>query len=608
MDAQVRGDTQPGIRPGRARSRPRELSLYTLLTLVPLLALLPMLVFSAYLLYLFSEQTRIGAYRELGATNAALATLVEREIDQVHQTLAFVGQGVLGAGPRSAQARQLLSTAANSQLGMVGVAVIAPDGEVLARYPDIGGPAHLALDPDQREALFAGRFVLSNLQVRGITGRPGLMANQAVAAADGTMAIVSAEIATEHLVMLMRDQLAQRGAIGTLLDSGRRIVARTHQPEAWVGQMPSKPALDALNSESVGIQRFANAEGTEYVWAWSTLAQNWSLLVGVPARDVDLALRRSMRQLLVVGAIVLLLSVGATMLVARRIARSVDRMEAGMQDIAEGNVTPRSHSGIRQLDQLYDALVDAGRHVAQSLAAEREARELADDANRQKDVFIATLSHELRNPLAPIRSAGGVLSTGRVPQERTKQLGEMVERNVAALARLLDDLLDLSRVTTGRIELRMGRVELQLIVESALETVRPLLDAAGHQLRVDLPPEPVTLQGDHVRLVQVFANLLANAAKYTDPGGSIEVTAQVHGPVVRVCVIDNGIGLAPHDAERIFGRFEQVRDASSRAQGGLGIGLALVRSLVDMHGGRAWVRSAGVGQGSTFVVELPVVP
>jgi signal transduction histidine kinase len=272
------------------------------------------------------------------------------------------------------------------------------------------------------------------------------------------------------------------------------------------------------------------------------------------------------------------------------------------------------HSGIRQLDRLYDRLVDAGRHVAEALAhreratqAERGARQAADESNRQKDVFIATLSHELRNPLAPIRSAAGVLRTGRVPPDRVQQLGAMMERNVAALARLLDDLLDLSRVNTGRIELRRSPVVLQAVIGNAIETIRPQLDAARQQLVVTLPPGDIVLDGDDVRLAQVFANLLANAVKYTDPGGAITVSAQVHGDTVQVRVDDNGIGLEAADVERIFGRFEQAPSGLTRAQGGLGIGLALVRSLVGLHGGRTWASSPGPGAGSTFFVELPVL-
>jgi CheY-like chemotaxis protein/two-component sensor histidine kinase len=182
----------------------------------------------------------------------------------------------------------------------------------------------------------------------------------------------------------------------------------------------------------------------------------------------------------------------------------------------------------------------------------------------------------------------------------------VIERQVGQMARLLDDLLDVSRITRGKLGLRKAPVTLAAVLESAVETSRPVIDGGGHQLAVTLPPEPVHLDADPVRLAQVFANLLNNAAKYTARGGTVRLTAERAGPEVVVSVTDSGIGIAPEVLPRLFEMFSQATPALGRSQGGLGIGLSLVRGLVEMHGGRVEARSGGAGQGSEFVVRLPI--
>jgi PAS domain S-box-containing protein len=227
------------------------------------------------------------------------------------------------------------------------------------------------------------------------------------------------------------------------------------------------------------------------------------------------------------------------------------------------------------------------------------------EADRRKNEFLATLAHELRNPLAPIRNGLEVLrlTDDRAARERTR---EMMERQVAQLVRLVDDLLDISRISRNRLELRKARITLASAVDSAVETARPLIESKGHALVVTLPPEPVYLDADLTRLAQVFGNLLNNSAKYTDPGGRIELIAEVDGCMVTVRVRDNGIGIPAEHQPRIFEIFSQVDHGIERSQGGLGIGLTLVQGLVEMHGGSVEIHSAGTGHGSEFVVRLPV--
>jgi PAS domain S-box-containing protein len=242
--------------------------------------------------------------------------------------------------------------------------------------------------------------------------------------------------------------------------------------------------------------------------------------------------------------------------------------------------------------------------VEQRLQQSEEALRLAD---RRKDEFLALLAHELRNPLAPIRYAVAAnKKPGRTPEQR-KQAEEIIERQVTHMSRLLDDLFDVSRVTRGTLELKKTRTELTSIIGAAIETARPILDAKHHNLTLDLPTQPVQLEADSVRLAQVFSNLLINAAKYTDPGGQIQLRARQEPGTVVISIADNGIGISAELLSSVFTMFFRSHQALGRAEGGLGVGLSLVRGLVTLHGGSVQARSEGVGRGSEFTVRLPTV-
>ena len=235
----------------------------------------------------------------------------------------------------------------------------------------------------------------------------------------------------------------------------------------------------------------------------------------------------------------------------------------------------------------------------------RQSEEALREADRRKDEFLAVLAHELRNPLAPIRYALATVKKSARSGEQRRRAEEVVERQVALMSRLLDDLLDISRITRGMLELKKSHVELHQVIAAAVETARPLIDSKHHRLSLDMPQHAVRLEADAVRLAQVFANLLINAAKYTDPGGRIELRATQQAHQVSVTVRDNGIGIPPELMPRLFTLFSQVHAPTGRTQDGLGVGLSLVRGLVALHGGTVEARSEGAGRGSEFTVHLP---
>jgi PAS domain S-box-containing protein len=237
----------------------------------------------------------------------------------------------------------------------------------------------------------------------------------------------------------------------------------------------------------------------------------------------------------------------------------------------------------------------------------KQMEEALRRADRHKDEFLATLSHELRNPLAPLRTTVDLLRMNAQRDEPpNSSVLDIMERQVVHLVRLVDDLLETSRISRGAFELRQERVELASVVRHAVETNEPLMKAAGHALRVTLPPEPLWLDGDPVRLAQILGNLLNNAAKYTAAGGRVSLEARRAGTFVEICVRDNGAGISAEALPQLFEMFTRGPDVLEGGQDGLGIGLALARRLVEMHGGRIRARSEGPGLGSEFEVRLPL--
>ena len=254
-----------------------------------------------------------------------------------------------------------------------------------------------------------------------------------------------------------------------------------------------------------------------------------------------------------------------------------------------------------QRDELSAATTEIGRLLTESRRQAEELREM----DQRKDEFLATLAHELRNPLAPILNAVSVMQVRGLADPILESMREVIERQTRHMARLVDELLDVSRIATGKLSLQLKPMDLMTVVNRAVEVARSTIDLHKHQLEVVLPTHPILLEGDEVRLTQVFANLLTNAAKYTQPGGQIRVVGEADGDTLRVYVDDTGIGIPKDMLSRVFGLFVQVDFSLERSQGGLGVGLALVRRLVELHQGHVTAYSLGLGHGSRFTVTLP---
>ncbi len=299
-----------------------------------------------------------------------------------------------------------------------------------------------------------------------------------------------------------------------------------------------------------------------------------------------------------------MLSMAVAYFLSRRMQKSITEPLAAIAAVA-GSIIDGSDYTLRASkisDDEFGVVVDAFNKMLDEVQARTRA---LSEADRRKDEFLATLAHELRNPLAPIRHAAKVLESAGVDGPQRQWARDVISRQVQRMALLLDDLLDVSRITRGRLDLKVEPVDLQSLVHAAVETARPLLDSKQHRLHVVLPPRPVFLLVDPLRLSQSLSNLLTNAAKYTDVQGRITLEADITPSELTLCVTDTGIGFEKESLPEIFQMFSQVDSAVDRSEGGLGIGLALVRGLVTLHGGTIEAVSAGSGRGSSFTIRLP---
>lgn len=293
----------------------------------------------------------------------------------------------------------------------------------------------------------------------------------------------------------------------------------------------------------------------------------------------------------------------------RELARLNEELGAAHHELAEAHSRLKAEN-TRELQKLNRNLERANARLMSEVAERKRAEALLKEAARRKDEFISILGHELRNPLAAMQSGIELLKLTPLPVKKVPWARDLLQRQLSHLKRLIDDLLDVSRITTGRVQLRRETVELNTVIDHSVDAAQPLIEERDHQLSVDLPDEPLYLDGDAVRLTQIFGNLLSNAAKYTDAGGRIQLLAELEeGPPrnVVVRVKDTGAGIPENMLEEVFELFTQGDSSDMRSQAGLGIGLALVRALAELHGGTVYATSAGRDCGSEFVVRLPLL-
>ncbi|WP_229262166.1 hybrid sensor histidine kinase/response regulator [Duganella guangzhouensis] len=425
-------------------------------------------------------------------------------------------------------------------------------------------------------------------------------------------AVVFAALDLTKLDRFVADIKLPPGSLLLTTDSEGKIISRKPNPEQWFGKQVSPEMRVAMAAEPGKPVLLTGPDGIERLHRFARVGSNglsdYTLTIGIPADEITASARHDQ----ILDFLALAATIGLALLAAWIVGdvlvlRRVKLLANTANSIASGALEARSgisygKEEISELAQALDAMAEALQEKElQHLKSEQMLRE----ADRRKDEFLAMLAHELRNPLAPISAGAQLLQSGHASDAAVQRTAGIIVRQVHHMTRLVDDLLDVSRVTRGLVTLTRVPLNVATIMHDAVEQADPLLKSRQHRFDVTLPPAPLVVNGDHKRLVQVLVNVLNNAAKYTPAGGAIKLAARAQGSNVLLIVSDNGIGMSPELRSRVFELFAQADRNSDRSQGGLGLGLALVKSLVELHGGSVAVDSEGEQKGSTFTITLP---
>jgi signal transduction histidine kinase len=480
-----------------------------------------------------------------------------------------------------------------------------------------GTPLPVSFTKDQ----FEGIFLVDRPQVSNLLN--GALAQEHVIAVyyplrlqNGKRYVIAQVVRASHFNSLLSSPEPSRNFVQGLFDRNGITIARNRDPQTAIGKPPTNDLfLKAILENEQGTISNVTREGKAvYTIFFRSSFSGWTCALGVPVEEVEAVARNAIRVSALALCAVLIYAIGAAAFFGGRLNRSISRVAYAAAGLGRGVMPPRVKSDIHEVETLQQALYDAGtllRDTEQArtvlLAKEKVARRKAEEQNTAKDEFLAMLGHELRNPLAPITTAADLIKRSQTDDPKLKRMSEIIVRQVRHLTELVDDLLDVSRVTRGLITLDRERMDMKQVVHDAVEQVRPFMQLQRHHLIVEMPNEPVFAIGDTKRLIQVMTNLLNNAAKYTPEGGNIVCRMTVDQSSIVLSIADNGLGMTPELLERAFDLFAQAERTSDRSQGGLGLGLALVKSLVELHGGRVTAISNGLGEGSVFTITLPIL-
>lgn len=580
--------------------------------------LLPVLGLATVLVRRVVVDSRHAVEGRLLEAARAEAALVDTELSGTIRALQALAQSAsLDSGDLStfySEARRLHAT----QQSWSMVLLHGSDGRnLLATSRPFGAVLPSVADPDSLARALATDQPLVGNMARGTSGRFAFPVRVPVMRDGRVRYVLSAVITPAALgtIVARQPSLSDEWVRG-VADHNGIVVARSRDPERFVGRQGPAAFLTRYRSADEAVYRDISLDGRPVYTAFAHSAvSGWVAAVAVPDSAVESAFRQSALALTGFGLLLLGVGGGGAFFISRRISRDIARAATSADAIALGARPDLPVSNVAEVRQLTDALARSAA-LLDIRQAERdehvtradEARAQAEAADRAKDEFLAMLGHELRNPLAPVLTALQLMRLrGDTSGARERAI---IERQVRHLVRLVDDLLDVSRLRRGRIELRSEPLELRRAIDKAVEISTPLVANHGHRLVVDVPAAGLGIDGDETRLAQVFVNLLNNAAKYADQPGLITLSACVDSDSDTVVVTcqDEGIGIDASLLPHVFDLFAQGRQSLDRRGGGLGLGLAVARTLIELHGGTIEARSEGQGLGSTFIIRLPRVP
>jgi signal transduction histidine kinase len=608
------------------RPTPRGIGFY--LVALILIAVVPLVISAVVLVARQSELQRDAFEKSLLQTALALSVAVDRQLNTYQVMLETLAQSEdLDRG--RIQPFHELSARAAAQHGAVFVSLFDREGKQIfntLRPPGVKLPTPFRDTPAgqdeerppvgdpswMQQVLDTGRPVTSNLLFGLVAQRLIFVVNVPVLR-DGKVAyVLNAGFEPMVMTRLLQDNPQFSGVPAVIFDRRGFIVGRWKSADEYVGKRVTSIRDNKMPAAS-GVSTGTTLEGIPMYFSYArSSVTGWGVNIGTPRSELEAALHANWLTSGLLAAGGLALGVLFALLLAARLRRSI----VGLADAASRSQEP-TVPGLRtrEVAQLQDALADSAR-AREAQALERENRLIAEtrkaeaeDANRMKDRFIALLSHELRNPLAPVRYSVPLLRALHERQDLAPMgnIIEMLDRQSAQLTRLVNDLLDVSRISSGRIELKREAVDLGAVARHAVETVAPGAQARGLRLTSELPPRPVEVTGDFARLSQIVSNLLDNAVKFTPQDGEIHLSLRAEGGTAVLGVRDTGIGIEPGVLSQVFTAFAvRQRDASHSGPAGLGLGLSLARSLAELHGGSIEARSQGRGQGAEFVLRLPL--
>lgn len=578
-----------------------------LLARLVVLGLLPAALVGAWSLFNAIAEQRESTERAVLELSRALSSVVDSELNANRQSLLSLGRSrSLLAGDLQAfydEARN--EVAAHPEWA----AVVLTDGSGRLLFKTLlpfGSPDSRIIDPPSLE-----RVVKTGAPAVGrlLPGRthPAFPVRVPIYQQGHLAYVLTAAVVPDRMVQVLKAQRQPKGWVISVFDGAGVRVARSIDHSSTVGgaAMPELAALFRKHDvEGIGITH--TLEGEEVFTGFTRLKpDDWTVAVGAPTAEMKRMLLRSIGWYLagIFGSFV------ACFLLAQRISRrigdGVHRIRDEAVQLSEGAPVDVVRSDIAELDDMGLALEAAARRLAENARSLKDALAAADIAARAKDEFLAVLGHELRNPLAPMLTALHLLDL-KAPDSTTRER-QIMRRQIDHMRRLVDDLLDVSRITRGKFEIRRDAVLMQTIIERSLETMGPALAERNGSFEVERCTAELWVSGDETRLVQAVSNLLSNALRYGGDG-PIRLKLEAGDGLARVEVIDAGVGMSAQTLTKVFEPFFQAPQGSERQIGGLGLGLAIVHSIVKLHGGSIRAGSAGIGQGSWFAFDLPTIP
>ena len=584
------------------------------LLLMALATLIPVIIFSTVAIGQLLEAERTAALRGMRETVNAITLAIDAELSVAEAALAVLAQSEeIKSGDPDLAYRQAEAVGKGQDEWTV---LTALNGQQLMNTFFPRGAALPALSPRSMTRIENvarnGVPQVSDL-VMGTASMEHAIAVDYPVKVDGRVRyILTKAFRADHFAgTLLERNMPESWVIGIFDRAGISIV-RSPKPERFVGR-PVRPELYAASlANANGVLRHETRDGVDVFDSYThSRKAGWTIAVGVPVAEIELAARRAVwLSVLGLGAAVLCAATVAVFF-ARRLVGSIAGAVDAADTLAKGEAPPPLKTSVGEVDQLHLALNNAGtliqrgqRERAELLLREQQARRLAEDQNKAKDEFLAMLGHELRNPLSAITSAIDVIDAPGMKLATVERARSILRQQTEHLGTILNDLLDLSRIMSGKISLNVTQLDLGRTVQMCIDTLQATGRMTAHRLVLDL--HPVRIAADATRIEQVANNLLINAVKYTPEDGIIEVSVQHEGDFAVLTVKDTGIGISADLLPQIFDVFVQGTTAIDRAQGGLGIGLSLVHQLVTMHGGSVTASSKGPGKGSCFTVRLPI--